>query len=72
MFTEGSKTEPGQASEFERQADQRQSGLFAEVLQYLAQNRKWWLTPIIIVLLLIGGIVALAGTGAAPFIYTIF
>ena len=32
----------------------------------------WWLTPIILVLLLIGALILLAGTAAAPFIYPLF
>lgn len=35
-------------------------------------SRKWWLTPIVIVMFLFGLLVVLAGTGAAPFIYTLF
>jgi hypothetical protein len=36
------------------------------------QTRKWWLVPLIVVLLGIGVIVVLGGTAAAPFIYTLF
>jgi hypothetical protein len=43
-----------------------------EMLSFLRQNRKWWLLPIIVVLLLVGLLVVLGATGAAPFIYTIF
>ena len=36
-------------------------------------NKKWWMTPIILVLLLLGVLVVLAGTGmAGPSIYTLF
>ncbi len=35
-------------------------------------HMKWWLTPIVIVMFLFGLLVVLAGTGAAPFIYTLF
>jgi hypothetical protein len=36
-------------------------------------RKKFWLAPIIIVLLLLGGLIMLAeGTAVAPFIYTIF
>jgi len=36
-------------------------------------RKKFWLAPIIIVLLLLGGLIVLAeGTAVAPFIYTIF
>ena len=59
-------------SEFARQAAETQGGFFAEFWAYLRHNRKWWLTPIVIVLLLVAGLVLLGGTAAAPFIYTLF
>ena len=43
-----------------------------EFVDFLTHNKKWWLTPIILVLLLLGVLIALGGTAAAPFIYTIF
>jgi hypothetical protein len=40
---------------------------------FLRQNKKWWLLPIIFVLLILGGLLVFAGGSAlAPFIYTIF
>jgi hypothetical protein len=61
-----------QARELERQASQSQRGIVGEFVDFLLHNKKWWLTPIILVLLLLGLIIALGGTGAAPFIYTLF
>ena len=61
-----------QARELERQAGQSQRGIVSEFVDFLLHNKKWWLTPIILVLLLLGLIIALGGTGAAPFIYTLF
>ena len=61
-----------QANEFERQAQQTPPGLVAEFVDFLIHNKKWWLTPIIIVLLLVGLLVFLGGTAVAPFIYPIF
>ena len=58
--------------EFAKGAELKRGGLLAEFLAYLGQNRKWWLTPIIVVLLLVGVLIALGGTAAAPFIYTLF
>lgn len=59
-------------SEFEREAGQSQSGLIAEFVEYLRQNKKWWITPIVIVLLMVGALVVFGGSAAAPFIYTLF
>ncbi|MBI4512185.1 MAG: hypothetical protein HY698_21310 [Deltaproteobacteria bacterium] len=58
--------------EFSREADKEQSGLVGEMIAFLRQNRKWWLVPIVVVMALLGLFVVLAGTGAAPFIYTLF
>jgi len=43
-----------------------------ELFLFLLHSKKWWLTPIIIVLLALTLIAFLGGTGAAPFIYTLF
>ncbi len=59
-------------NDFERQAEEAQPGLVAEFLDFLKHSKKWWLTPIIVVLLLIGFLIFLSGTAAAPFIYSIF
>ena len=40
-------------TEFEREAEAPQQGLLAEFLHFLLNNKKWWLTPIILVLLLV-------------------
>lgn len=59
-------------SEFEREAAQAQVGIVGEFIDYLKQNKKWWITPIVIVLLMVGALVVFGGSAAAPFIYTLF
>jgi hypothetical protein len=63
---------PDQAKQFSQAAAQPRTGLLCEVAHFLAQNKKWWLLPILVVLLLLGVLVLLGGTGVAPFIYTLF
>jgi hypothetical protein len=47
--------------------------LFAEFWYFLRQNKKWWLMPILMLLIGLGAMLAFAGASAlAPFIYTIF
>jgi len=59
-------------SEFEREAMQEQPGLLREFWDFLRYNKKWWLTPIVIVLLLLGLVAIVGNSAAAPFIYTLF
>lgn len=59
-------------SEFERAAEEEQMGFFAEFWCFIRDNKIWWITPIVVVLLLFGLLVALTASGAAPFIYTLF
>lgn len=47
--------------------------IIKEFWDYLRVRKKWWLTPIIIVLLLLGLLIFLTQSSAiAPFIYTLF
>ena len=47
--------------------------IFAELWAFMRVRKKWWLGPIITVLLLLGLIVVLTeGSALAPFIYTLF
>jgi uncharacterized protein DUF5989 len=59
-------------SEFEAALVQSRRSAAGELWAFLRQNKKWWLTPIVIAVLLLGVLVFFAGTGAAPFIYTLF
>jgi len=57
---------------FGRQAGMKQRGSFAQFCSFVLHNKKWWLTPIILVLVLAGALILLGGSGVAPFIYTLF
>lgn len=48
------------------------SGVVGEFLQFLGQTKKWWLLPVVMILLAFGLLMVLSGTAAAPFIYTLF
>jgi hypothetical protein len=60
------------ANDFARSAEGRSRGFFAEFWYFLRHNQRWWLTPVILLMLLLGVFVVLGGSGAAPFIYTLF
>lgn len=48
-------------------------GIVGELWQFMKARKKWWLGPIILVLLLVGALLVFAqGSALAPFIYTIF
>jgi hypothetical protein len=64
--------EQDKQNDFAEQANRQQSGIVAEFVDFLVHNKKWWITPIILVLLVFGVLIMLGGTAAAPFIYTLF
>ena len=40
---------------------------------FMRERKKFWMAPIIVVMLLLGGLIVLAeGSAIAPFIYTLF
>jgi hypothetical protein len=58
--------------QFERGAVSEQSSFLGELFLFMRYNKKFWLTPILIVLLAMSVLILLGGTAAAPFIYTLF
>jgi len=52
--------------------NQRESSFLGELWALMRKQRKYWLMPIILTLLLLGVLVFLSGTAVAPFIYTLF
>ena len=47
--------------------------LVRELWMFLRERKKFWLLPIVIMLVLFGGLMVLTqGTAVAPFIYTLF
>ncbi len=57
---------------FSKQAEGKQRGPVAELWVFILHNKKWWLTPIILVLVIVGVLAVLGGSGVAPFIYSLF
>jgi hypothetical protein len=44
-----------------------------EIFAYMSARKKWWLFPILLIMVSIGALLVLAkGSAIAPFIYTIF
>jgi hypothetical protein len=45
----------------------------AELWQFLRVRKKFWLAPVIVILLIVGGLLVLVqGSALAPFIYALF
>jgi len=48
-------------------------GIAGELIAFFWQHKWWWLTPMLLALLLVGALVIFAQSSAiAPFIYTLF
>ena len=74
-MTEEERSERGDRSRAELLAEEAAStspGLLREYWDFLRYNKKWWLIPILVALLLVGLLVIQGGSAAAPFIYTLF
>jgi hypothetical protein len=51
----------------------RRVGIMGELLQFLWVRKLWWMTPMVVILLLLGIAIIFAQSSAiAPFIYTLF
>ena len=47
--------------------------LFREFFAFIKHEKKWWMIPLITVLLIVGGLIVFAGSSPlAPFIYPLF
>ena len=57
---------------FDEADQQEQSSLLSELWQMVKENKKYWLIPLIVGLLIFGVLIMLGGTAVAPFIYTLF
>jgi len=60
------------AKELRQLSEARSGGVLGQIWGFIRETRKWWLTPIILMMLLLGLLFVIGGSGAAPFIYTIF
>ena len=72
MNEHADKTRPSGGQEFSQHAEAPSTGFVAEFVHFLAHNKKWWLLPMVLVILGLGALVLLGGTALAPFIYTLF
>jgi hypothetical protein len=69
-------TDPARAPEDDKFLDaashDRERGLVAEFLGFMSENKVWWMTPILLVLGIVGLLLLLGSTGALAFVYPLF
>ncbi len=47
--------------------------LLSDLWEFMRERKKFWLAPLVLVMLLLGGLIIFAqGSAVAPFIYTLF
>ncbi len=64
--------ESPEAGEFTREAARGQTSFLREYWDFLRHEKRWWMTPILLALLIAAGFVIIGGSVAAPFIYALF
>ena len=57
---------------FQQLSQQKRNSLVGEFIDFLKHNKKWWLLPILLILLGLGLLVMLSSSAVAPFIYPLF
>ena len=62
------------SGDFEKAARSKPPGTVRELLDLLRHNKKWWLLPILIALLIVGALIALSiiAPNAVPFLYPLW
>ena len=64
--------EGNKKSAFETSDEEKELSLVGELLAMIKENKKYWLIPLLLLLLGFGVLLLLGSTAAAPFIYTLF
>ena len=72
MMAEIDQDKPSGNRDFADHGSGERPSFISEYLYFLKTSRKWWMLPLIVLLLGFGVLMVLSSTGAAPFIYTLF
>ena len=67
-----STTESSRDEQFAELASNKRASFIAEYLYLLKQSKKYWMLPLILILLAFGLLMMVSSTGFAPFIYALF
>ena len=57
---------------FVREGQRQRASFVGELLHMVRTTRKWWMLPLILILVALGLVLLITSTGAGPLIYTIF
>ncbi len=53
-------------------AEESRTPLLKDFWIFLVREKRWWLTPVVVVLVLLSLLMCLSSSAVAPFIYTLF
>lgn len=56
--------------EFLQAAGQQERGIVAEFIDFMGENKVWWMAPILIVFAVLAVLLVLGATGIGPFVYS--
>lgn len=65
-------TDTENTNEFTAHAQQDRTNILQEFWGFICHNKKWWLTPIILLIMFVGIMVIIGSGGVGPFIYALF
>ena len=72
MSPEDKRQQTGASDAFTREAESGRTNIVSEFWDFLKHNKKWWMLPVIFMMVALGVLVALTSTGAGAFIYALF
>jgi hypothetical protein len=58
--------------DFVRAGQRKRASLVGEMVHMVRTTRKWWMMPLIAILVILGVVLLITSTGAGPLIYTLF
>jgi len=65
------KPAPSQRKEdFLQAAAQKERGIVAEFIDFMGENKVWWMAPILIVFAVLAVLLVLGASGIGPFVYS--
>jgi hypothetical protein len=53
-------------------SEARDPGFLSDMWDFMRTSRKWWMLPMLAMLILLSALLVLSHTAAAPFIYSLF